>query len=214
MSTLLRSLSNDLADLHAQARRSLVQIHMGNRGAGSGAVWSDDGLIVTNAHVVRGRRGTVSHQLQVTLSDGRQLPADVVAVHPHHDLALLRVQTEALAPIAPGDSRGVRAGELVFALGYPWGVEGGATAGVVIGVGADLPELGDGRRDWIAAALQLRPGHSGGPMLDSRGRLVGINTLMTGPAVGAAVPVHVIDEFVSAYRRAESPAPADRIVRV
>lgn len=214
MPTLLQSLSDDLADLHAQARHALVQVQYQGRGAGSGVIWSADGLIVTNAHVVQGRRGTAGRGLQIVLADGRQLPAEVVALHGQHDLALLQVQTGDLTPILPGDSRALRAGELVFALGFPWGIEGGATAGVVIGSGAHLPELGDGQRDWVAAALQLRPGHSGGPMLDSRGRLVGLNTLMTGPSVGAAVPVHVIAEFVAAYLRRSQPVEPAQVVHV
>ena len=98
--------------------------------------------------------------------------------------------------IAIGDSQRLQAGELVLALGFPWGVTGGATSGVVIGVGAGLPELrGDGR-EWLAASLHLRPGHSGGPMIDALGRLVGINTMMNGPDVGVAVPVHVAKRFL------------------
>jgi S1-C subfamily serine protease len=95
-----------------------------------------------------------------------------------------------------GDSRKLRAGDLVLALGFPWGVNGGATTGVVIGVGPGLPELDASGREWIVASLHLRPGHSGGPLVNSQGRLVGVNTLMNGPDVGVAVPVHVAVEFL------------------
>jgi S1-C subfamily serine protease len=83
-----------------------------------------------------------------------------------------------------------------MALGHPWGVSGAATAGVVIGVGNDLPEMPWSDREWIAVGLHLRPGHSGGPLVDAQGRLVGINTMMTGLEVGMAVPVHVVKAFL------------------
>jgi S1-C subfamily serine protease len=77
-------------------------------------------------------------------------------------------------------------------------VEGGATLGVVIGVGADLPENPQPWRELVAVSLHLRPGHSGGPLVDSRGRLIGINTMMAGPEVGLAVPVDAVDRFLRA----------------
>lgn len=214
MAISLQEVSANLADLHAQARTALVQVTRGDRSAGAGVVWSRDGLIITNAHVVLSRRGQVSRSLHVTLADGRQLPVTAAQVHPDHDLALLHVEPANLIPIRLGDSRQLNVGELVFALGFPWGVDGGATVGVVIGVGASLPELGDGRRDWISASVHLRPGHSGGPMLDSRGRLIGINTLMTGPEVGAAVPLHVIEDFVRDRSAPQSTDPTGRLVHV
>ena len=103
-------------------------------------------------------------------------------------------------------------GDFVLALGFPWGVQGGVTSGIVIGVGANLPEIDS--RDWIAASLHLRPGHSGGPLVNSRGQLVGINTLMNGPEVGVAIPVHVAVEFLhsSLDRDATPPVQAIPIV--
>jgi S1-C subfamily serine protease len=99
-----------------------------------------------------------------------------------------------------------------MALGFPWGVKGGATSGIVIGSGEQLPEVGDNKREWIAASLHLRPGHSGGPMVDSRGRLIGINTLMNGPEVGVAIPVHVAQDFLTAVAAGQSqPEPASTV---
>ena len=83
-----------------------------------------------------------------------------------------------------------------MAVGHPWGVVGAATAGVVIGVGQHWPEGTGSEREWIGVNLNLRPGNSGGPLIDSQGRLVGINTVMTGPEVGLAVPVHVVKAFL------------------
>ena len=83
-----------------------------------------------------------------------------------------------------------------MALGHPWGVSGAATGGVVIGVGENLPEIPQSGREWIAVSLHLRPGHSGGPLVDDKGRLVGINTMMMGLEVGMAVPVHEVKTFL------------------
>ena len=158
---------------------------------------------MTNAHVVsdrRPRRGPwrtgQGGGLTVVLPDGRELPARVLAEDADCDLAALRVDAHDLPTVQLGDSRALQAGDMVLALGFPWGVTGGATTGIVIGAGAALPELGGARREWIAASLHLRPGHSGGPMVDAQGRLIGINTMMNGPDVGIAVPVHVAAAFL------------------
>ena len=95
-------------------------------------------------------------------------------------------------------------GNWVVAYGHPWGVDGAATAGVVIGQGPTLPERPRFGRDWLAVSLHYRPGHSGGPLVDAEGRLVGINTVMAGPDVGLAVPVHVIKSFLKVRLGRES----------
>ena len=218
MSTILTSFNNDLAAVSEIALRSLVRVRNGPHGVGAGTVWHADGLILTNNHVVEGsgRRATNFQQgltqgLTVVLPDGRELPAKVLARDPDNDLAALRIQATGLPPIELGDSRQLHAGELVVALGFPWGVTGGATTGVVIGSGADLSERADNERGWVAASLHLRPGHSGGPMIDTRGRLIGINTMMNGPDVGVAVPVHVAKAFL---KRAYEQQPQGRTVMV
>lgn len=222
MTSLLERFSNDSADLHARLLAGLVQVRRGGRSIGAGTAWHADGLIVTNAHVVA-EHGRAAGDLSVALADGREFPVRVLAADPALDLAALRTvgaQADAgagaaLPTVDLGDSRALRPGELVFALGFPFGVTGGATAGTVIGVGRDLPELGaaSGGREWLAAALHLRPGHSGGPMVDAQGRLVGINTLMHGPDVGVAVPVHVATEFLRrAFARPAPGAPERTVV--
>lgn len=190
MSTLLQQLNSEMGDVAENARRSLVQVRSGGQGGGAGAIWHPDGLIVTNAHVVR------NDALQVTLPDGSNLPARILAHDTDRDLAALSVDASGLPAIELGDSRALRPGQWVMALGHPWGVAGAATGGVVIGVGADLPEMSQPDREWIAVSLHLRPGHSGGPLVDDKGRLVGINTMMMGLEVGMAVPVHVAKAFV------------------
>ncbi len=203
MATLLADLSSALADVSDGVTRSLVQVRSSARGGGAGTIWHADGLIVTNAHVVsdsgsqrRGPRRISRGEIMVILPDGRDLPAQVLAEDAEHDLAALCVDAHDLPAVTLGDSRRLQAGDLVVALGFPWGVTGGATTGVVIGTGDALPELAGSQREWIAASLHLRPGHSGGPMVDAHGRLVGINTMMNGPDVGVAVPVHVAVAFL------------------
>ncbi len=182
---LIQQLNNEMSSAVEDVRRSLVEIHNGHGGAGAGTIWRSDGLIITNAHVVRGRRG-----LKVTL------PARLLAHDDQHDLAALSVDATGLPTIQAGDSRLLKAGQWVMAIGHPYGVAGAVTAGIVIGEGAQLPEMAASGREWIAVSLHMRPGHSGGPLVDINGKLVGINTMITGPDVGMAVPVHVVKAFL------------------
>jgi serine protease Do len=206
-SLALQQLDEEMAAVVERTRRSLVEISNGRRGHGAGTIWHPEGLIITNAHVVH------VHAPQVTLADGRSLPARLLAHSPELDLAALRIDASGLPTVELGDSTRLRAGEWVMALGHPWGVAGAVSGGVVIGVGAEWPELPRGRQErsrvsrekkdsrggeWLVASLQLRPGHSGGPMIDAHGRLVGINTLMAGPGVGVGVPVHVVKRYLKA----------------
>jgi serine protease Do len=190
MSNLWQQLNGDMSTIVENVRRSLVQISNG-RGAGAGTIWHGDGLIVTNAHVIAGR-----HNLNVTLPDGRTLPARVLAADPHHDLAALSVDANNLPAIALGDSKHLRPGQWVLALGHPWGVPGAATGGIVIDVGMPPEMPGNRGGEFVQVGLHLRPGHSGGPLVDVQGRLVGINTMITGPEVGLAIPVHTVKTFL------------------
>lgn len=192
MPNILQELNAEMAGVVRQTRDSLVRITNGHTGAGAGTVWSSEGLIITNAHVVQRASPTVM------LPDGRSLPARVLAHDPQRDLALLSVRASGLKAMALGDTQQLRPGELVFAVGHPWGVARAATAGVVIGLGGDMPdaERAGNRREWLMVSLVLRPGNSGGPLVDVAGRLLGVNTIMTGPEVGGAVPVHVVKAFL------------------
>lgn len=190
MQSILQHLDQAAVDVSARVLPSLVRVKAGRRGNGSGVIWTADGLIVTNAHVARGDR------LTVTLRDGRQVAARLAARDDRLDLAALRVDLTDLPAAILGRSATLRPGELVLAYGHPWGVVDGATVGVVISVGPGIADIGLTDRQWIKASLHLRPGHSGGPMVDALGRLVGINTIMNGPEVGVAIPVDVVREFL------------------
>lgn len=205
-SDLLRQFSESMADVWQTARRGLVQITDDSRGSiGAGTIWHSEGLIVTNAHVVaperfqrgygRPMRASGSRSLRVILPDGGEYPAHLLATDEQQDLAALAINANGLPTFELGDSRHLRPGQWVMALGHPWGVKESVTAGTIIGAGAQLPELPPGR-EWIALGLRLRPGHSGGALLDTDGRLIGINTMITGPEVGFAIPAHLAAQFL------------------
>ena len=187
MAAIASALDREIEELTERVRRSLVRIQNGHGGAGAGAIWHPDGLILTNAHVI-GRRSRVS------VADGVVREARVLAVDVKRDLAALSVEASGLPAIELGSSRSLRPGEWVIAVGHPWGLEGAATAGVVIGVG-DLPGLPAEGREMVAVSLHLRPGDSGGVLVNSEGKLVGINTMMAGPDLGLAVSVDEAKRF-------------------
>lgn len=190
MNYFLHKFNEESARLSAQVHNSLVRVQSGRWGAGAGTIWHPEGLILTNSHVARSRR------LRISLPDGRRARARLIARSRELDLAALTVELSDLPFVELGDSANLQPGHWVMAFGHPWGVEGAATAGVVIGQGANLPEGPSFGRDWIAASLHYRPGHSGGPLVDAAGRLVGINTIMIGPDAGLAVPVHEVKRFL------------------
>lgn len=177
-----------LESLALGLRRSTVQVRQGDVGGGAGIIWRGDGLIVTNAHVVgaSGRRPTVE------LWDGRRYDAEVRQVHRRRDLAVLQVPARDLPTAASGDSRALRPGEIVVALGHPSGRAGAVTVGVV-------HSSGDGR--WIKADVHLAPGNSGGPLANARGEIVGVNTLIqfsgAGRGLALAVPSHAVSRFLA-----------------
>lgn len=189
MTTVFQQLNLEMSAIVEKARCSLVEITNGRRGLGAGTIWHSDGLILTNAHVIRGKSP------QVTLRDNQKVPAKIVAYNAELDLAALAIEADNLPTIKLGNSKTLRPGELVLALGHPWSVKGAVSAGPVINVGLP-PEISRAGQEFVQAGLQLRPGHSGGPMIDGFGRLVGINTLITGPEVGLAIPLHTVKEFL------------------
>lgn len=199
---MIEGLNRDVRRIVSEVQQCVVQVTNGRRGAGAGVIWRAEGLIVTNAHVVaeRGRRGwrrpAADKTFTVTLADGRSFPAQVTAVDMEHDLAALAIAAVDLPTIPPGDARRLQAGQWVIAIGHPWGVTGAASAGHVIDVGAPLEWNGSGN-EMVQVGIQLRPGHSGGPLVDANGRLVGINTMITGPQVGLAIPVHTVLAFLT-----------------
>ncbi|MGY1750845.1 S1C family serine protease [Modestobacter sp. SYSU DS0511] len=158
-------------------------------GAGSAVVVGDDGLLLTNAHVVG--RATDG---RAVFSDGSEVPVEVVGADPLSDLAVVRARGATPPPAELGDAAGLQVGQLVVAVGNPFGLAGSVTAGVVSGLGRSLPTR-HGRsarvvEDVIQTDAALNPGNSGGALADAHGRVVGINTAVAGWGLGLAVPVN------------------------
>jgi serine protease Do len=218
--TIPIQLSAGLEAAYSRLRESVVQIQVGERGIGSGIVWqiekdndtgAETALIVTNAHVVRAAR---QDSYGVKLPDGKRVEASLLGSDPTIDLAALRVQASGLHPAEIGDSAALRVGELVIAVGNPYGREGALTLGVVAarapadenislepaeeersaahrrGRGAQFHGI-----EVIQADIRLYPGNSGGPLADARGRVVGVNA-MVGGGLGFAIPSRIVRQFL------------------
>ncbi len=158
-------------------------------GAGSGVVFTDDGFLLTNAHVV----GSATHG-EAAFADGSEVGFDVVGADPLSDLAVLRARGGTPPPATLGDADRLRVGQLVVAVGNPLGLAGSVTAGVVSGLGRSLPtrsgRTGRVVEDVIQTDAALNPGSSGGALADAHGEVVGINTAVAGVGLGLAVPIN------------------------
>lgn len=212
----LGALSEATARLAEQASASVAQIRTGSRGLGAAIIWEvdapdatgeADATVITNAHVVAAGR---SEQVTLRLRDGRELAAQVVALDPEHDVAALRTRGRDLQAATIGDSSALRLGELVVAIGHPFGIEGAVTTGIVAAQSPADPDLDlepalppgpswlprrFARVSLVQADIRLYPGNSGGPLLDARGRVVGVNA-MVGGGLGFAIPSNTVRRFL------------------
>jgi len=177
-------ITQGFGEVAERLRRSTVQVQTYGkmRGGGSGVIWSADGLIVTSAHVVHDSHAKVS------LWDGSSYEATLLNRDARRDLASLKIVASGLPAATPGDSSALRAGELVLAVGNPFGFIGALTTGVV----HSTPS----RKQWVAADVRLAPGNSGGPLADAQGRVIGINTMIAG-GLALAVPSNAVGAFLA-----------------
>lgn len=176
------------------------------QGAGSGFIWDENGYIVTNYHVIAEARGA-----QVTLADQSTWQAQMVGAEPDQDIAVLKIDapTRLLPPIPIGTSDDLQVGQKVFAIGNPFGFDQTLTTGVISGLGREIVAA---TRRPIRGVIQtdaaINPGNSGGPLLDSAGRIIGVNTAIVSPSgvyagIGFAVPIDTINRIVPQLIRGE-----------
>ena len=187
MKTTMNSiLSAQFAGLIENVQRSLVVIQGPHHGAGAGIIWHADGLILTNNHVLN------QLPVRVTLADNREMEASVMVRAPEVDLAVLKIEAEDLPAAKIGDSTAARVGEMVFAIGHPWGQRGAVTAGII----SHLTTAESGRKNKrlipvIRTDSRLAPGNSGGPLVNASGEVLGINTMIVGGDQAIAIPTAV-----------------------
>jgi S1-C subfamily serine protease len=168
------------------------------QGTGSGFLWDQSGIVVTNWHVVEG-----AQQVQVLLG-GRTFEADVLNASPGHDLAILRLRGDlgGLAPLQLGTSKDLKVGQTVIAIGNPFGFDETMTTGIVSALNRNLrTDKGVRLTGLIQVDAAINPGNSGGPLLDSAGRLIGVNTAIYSPShtsagIGFAIPVDLVNDIV------------------
>ncbi len=188
-------LTEEFTTVCKSARNSLVVVQNGQRGAGSGVVWRPGGIVVTNYHVIQRGRPRIS------LLDGGEYSTRVIAKAKQFDLALLKIDlpesqvpTLSVAPVA--DSKNLRVGQIALAFGHPWGQVGSVSAGIITSLGRVPLRWRRGSIEVIRTDAGLAPGNSGGPLVDARGAVIGINTMIVGGDLGVAIPSHVVNEFV------------------
>lgn len=183
-------LSDEIAEVARAARQSTVLIYRGG-GNGAGVIWRASGEIVTNNHVIGNGK-----QVDVVLADGRRFTGLVASRHPERDLAVIKIAADDLPAAEIGDSSTVRPGQIAIAVGHPLGFRDAVTAGIVVAAGQAATEGGPRMGDHLQADVTLLPGNSGGPLVDAWGRVIGINTMVSG-RLALAIPSQTVERFVA-----------------
>ena len=201
LTEVYRKVNPSVVNVTNLARLELFAEEVIPQGEGSGFMWDDQGHIVTNAHVVEG-----ADEVQITLYDGLTLPAQVVGVDPDSDLAVVKIDPQGLElrPVELGNIDEIVVGQRAIAIGNPFGFEGTLTQGIVSAIGRTIPSLtAFNIPEAIQTDAAINPGNSGGPLLDSQGRLIGVNAQISSAVrasagVGFAVPVNIVQRVVPA----------------
>lgn len=188
LATLLAAseIQDRTAALVVELQPIVVQVRS-RRGGGSGIVWKSSGEIVTNHHVVP------SDHVEIETSAGERFAATVAKRDQANDLAVLTPAEGApsLGAARIGDSRALRVGQLVLAIGHPFGVRGAVTSGIIQSV-----HHREGNRELLKADIELRPGNSGGPLITANGEVIGVNSMIVGPGLALAVPSHIVEQLL------------------
>jgi len=209
----LMPFEQSLIDIHKKAGPSVVHItsigykrdivsrnvYQVPEGTGTGIVWDKKGHIITNYHVIKG-----ANAAQVTLTDGSSYNASLTGASPANDVAVLKIDAESdkLVPIAIGSSSDLQVGQLVLAIGNPFGLDNTLTMGIISALHREIEsQTHEDIHDVIQTDAPINPGNSGGPLLDSAGRLIGMNTAIYSPSgasagIGFAIPVDTINKAV------------------
>jgi S1-C subfamily serine protease len=188
-----------ITSLAAQRDMFSMNVQQVPRGTGTGFVWDDKGHIVTNFHVIQGANGA-----QVTLADQTTYEAKMVGAFPDRDLAVLRIEApkDKLPPLAVGSSKDLQVGQRVYAIGNPFGLDQTLTTGIISALNREIESFNNRSiRGVIQTDAAINPGNSGGPLLDSAGRLLGVNTQIASPSgasagIGFSIPVDEVNRIV------------------
>ncbi|MDK1118393.1 MAG: trypsin-like peptidase domain-containing protein [Anaerolineae bacterium] len=189
---LTTTFTQSLDELIQQVMPSLVVVRGRRRGAGAGFIWSSDGLILTNSHVV------ARHAPRLILQDEQEYKSQLLARDPNVDLALLSIEASGLTPLKPASGL-PRVGEMVFAFGHPWGQRNSVTKGIVSALMSAHTRRKKQQFPVIRSDVPLAPGNSGGPLVNMRGEMIGINAMIMGGDQSIAIPASVVVEFVDRF---------------